>query len=163
MTQHAFSLPFIFSGAPQGYLHCTADGDALVRIEWSQLPLRSPVPPVFQTFAKAVAAYGNGTVIDHWPVSIALHGSPFFMDAWQALSKVAYGDTISYSELAVRAGRPHAIRAAASACAKNPLPLIIPCHRVIAKDGGLGGFAWGLEYKQRLLALETGCTGRTPQ
>lgn len=154
MMQHVFSLPFILASTPQGYLHCTTDGDALLRIEWAQTPLKSPVPPAFQPFAKTLTAYGNGAVIDHWPVSITLHGSPFYRKVWEALGKVAYGDTISYSELAFRAGRPHAIRAAASACAKNPLPLIIPCHRVIAKDGGMGGFAWGLDVKRALLQRE---------
>lgn len=113
------------------------------------------MPPAFASLADALAAYGKGAVIDHWPVTTVLKGSPFFLKAWHVLSKIVHGDTISYTELARRTGHPNAIRAAASACAKNPLPLIIPCHRVIAKDGGLGGFAWGLDIKQALLAAES--------
>lgn len=73
---------------------------------------------------------------------------------WRELCKIPYGSTITYSDLAARVNYPNAIRAVASACGRNPLPLIIPCHRVVAKDGGLGGFAWGLDKKAQLLQLE---------
>lgn len=73
---------------------------------------------------------------------------------WKELCKIPYGSTISYSDLAARVNSPHAVRAVASACGRNPLPVIIPCHRVVAKDGSLGGFAWGLEKKKQLLDIE---------
>lgn len=76
---------------------------------------------------------------------------------WVALSKVPYGQTISYSQLAEKVGFPRAIRAVASACGANPLPLVIPCHRIVAKDGTLGGFSLGgLAVKEKLLDLEKG-------
>lgn len=73
---------------------------------------------------------------------------------WQELCKIPYGSTISYSDLAARVAEPQAIRAVASACGKNPLPLAIPCHRVFGKDGSLGGFAWGVDKKEQLLQIE---------
>ncbi len=74
---------------------------------------------------------------------------------WLEIARIPYGETISYSTLAERVGFPRAIRAVASACGANPLPLVIPCHRVVAKDGTLGGFSLGgLAVKETLLALE---------
>lgn len=74
---------------------------------------------------------------------------------WIAIARIPYGETISYTELAERVGFPRAVRAVASACGANPLPLIIPCHRIVAKDGTLGGFSLGgLAVKEKLLALE---------
>jgi AraC family transcriptional regulator, regulatory protein of adaptative response / methylated-DNA-[protein]-cysteine methyltransferase len=75
---------------------------------------------------------------------------------WVQLAKIPYGTTVSYSELAERVGFPRAVRAVASACGANPLPLVIPCHRVIAKDGTLGGFSLGgVAIKETLLAIES--------
>lgn len=83
-------------------------------------------------------------------------GTPLQRAVWMALSKIPFGQTVSYTELAERVGFPRAVRAVASACGANPLPLVIPCHRVIAKDGSLGGFSLGgLEIKEKLLALES--------
>jgi methylated-DNA-[protein]-cysteine S-methyltransferase len=70
------------------------------------------------------------------------------------LPAIGYGETVSYTELATRAGRPTAVRAAASACATNPLPVVVPCHRVVRSDGGLGGYLGGLLAKRTLLDLE---------
>ncbi len=81
-------------------------------------------------------------------------GGDFRKACWRVMSAIPFGRTISYGELAERAGSAGAIRAAGSACATNPLPLFIPCHRVLKKDGTVGGFAWGAHYKEKLLALE---------
>ena len=70
------------------------------------------------------------------------------------LPTIGYGETVSYTELATRAGRPTAVRAAASACATNPLPVVVPCHRVVRSDGSLGGYLGGLPAKRTLLDLE---------
>lgn len=75
---------------------------------------------------------------------------------WLELTRLRYGEAITYSSLAERVGFPRAVRAVASACGANPLPLVIPCHRVISKDGSLGGFSLGgLEVKERLLTQES--------
>jgi methylated-DNA-[protein]-cysteine S-methyltransferase len=85
---------------------------------------------------------------------VFLKGTTFRTKALVQLSKVKYGKTISYSELAGLSGNKKAIRAAASACANNPVPIIIPCQRVIAKDGSLGGFGGGLNMKRKMLEME---------
>lgn len=81
-------------------------------------------------------------------------GSDFQKSVWAALRQLPYGSTCSYSELALQIGRDSAVRAVATANAANALMMIIPCHRVIAANGGLGGYAGGLPLKKRLLALE---------
>jgi methylated-DNA-[protein]-cysteine S-methyltransferase len=86
---------------------------------------------------------------------LAPEGTEFQRAVWQRLREIPYGETISYSELARRVGNPKASRAVGSANGANPIPIVIPCHRVIAADGGLGGFGGGLLVKQALLELET--------
>lgn len=86
---------------------------------------------------------------------LALHASGAFRrEAWEALRAVPAGETITYGELARRAGSPRAARAAGSACAQNPLPLFVPCHRVCSSDGSLGGYSAGLAWKRWLLHAE---------
>ncbi|MDO5565189.1 MAG: methylated-DNA--[protein]-cysteine S-methyltransferase [Planctomycetia bacterium] len=81
-------------------------------------------------------------------------GTPFMQQVWQALCEIPYGTVISYQELAERIGNRRATRAVGQANHRNPIPVFIPCHRVISKDGGLGGYECGLDTKERLLALE---------
>lgn len=81
-------------------------------------------------------------------------GTEFQMKVWRELARIPYGKTISYTELAKRIRNEKAVRAVGTANGRNPLSLVIPCHRVIAADGSLGGYAGGLETKKRLLALE---------
>ena len=85
---------------------------------------------------------------------LATEGTAFQRSVWRKLQEIPYGETISYGELAKRVGNPKASRAVGSANGKNPIPIVIPCHRVIAGDGGLGGFGGGLTVKEKLLALE---------
>jgi AraC family transcriptional regulator of adaptative response/methylated-DNA-[protein]-cysteine methyltransferase len=88
------------------------------------------------------------------PIDLA-GGTPLQRMVWLAIAKIPYGETISYTTLAERVGFPRAVRAVASACGANPVPLAIACHRVLAKDGTLGGFSLGgVEVKEVLLALE---------
>jgi methylated-DNA-[protein]-cysteine S-methyltransferase len=81
-------------------------------------------------------------------------GTSFQLSVWRELRKVAYGKTVSYGELARRVGNPKASRAVGAANGANPIPIIIPCHRVIGADGSLTGFGGGLEVKRFLLELE---------
>jgi methylated-DNA-[protein]-cysteine S-methyltransferase len=85
---------------------------------------------------------------------LAPKGTPFQLDVWNALLEVPYGDTVTYAELARRIGRPNAVRAVGAANGANPIPVIIPCHRVIGSNGTLTGYGGGIERKQWLLALE---------
>ena len=83
------------------------------------------------------------------------HGASGFRAETQlALAGVGYGETVTYTELAAMVGRPRAVRAVASACATNPLPIVLPCHRILRADGGLGGYRGGLDAKRWLLRME---------
>jgi len=103
----------------------------------------------------AVRAYDARTDL-HAPVGVPVRavGGAFREAAWRALRGVAPGTRVTYAELAALAGRPRAVRAAGSACATNPVPLFVPCHRVVRSDGTLGGFAYGLGLKRHLLDAE---------
>lgn len=88
------------------------------------------------------------------PPLAALDNAPFFSACRRALLRIPAGRTVTYHELARQAGRPAAIRAAGQACARNPLPLFVPCHRVLATGGRLGGFSAGPAWKRHLLQVE---------
>ena len=83
-------------------------------------------------------------------------GTDFQSEVWRQIARIPYGETITYSELARRAGKPAAVRAAGTATGRNPLSVVIPCHRVVGKDGRMTGYAGGLPRKQRLLEMESG-------
>ena len=97
--------------------------------------------------------YFSGTLTE-FKTPLATSGTKFQRQTWDALQSIPHGETRSYAQLAEMIGKPAAVRAVASANANNGLALIIPCHRVIAKDGGLGGYAGGIDRKQKLLNLE---------
>ena len=88
------------------------------------------------------------------PTRLAPVGAPFAIKVWEALMRVPSGHVTTYSEVALAAGRPAAVRAAATAIGRNPVSWLIPCHRAIRKSGGLGGYHWGLPVKRAMLALE---------
>lgn len=85
-----------------------------------------------------------------------LRGTPFRQKVWNALLEIPYGETRSYAELARSIGEPKAFRAVGAANGANPIAIIVPCHRVVASGGGLGGYGGGVPLKKRLLALESG-------
>ncbi len=87
-------------------------------------------------------------------LKLYVQGTKFQLAVWQQLCRIPVGQTITYSELAKRIGQPKATRAVANACGANLLAVIIPCHRVVRKSGDLGGYAWGVERKAKLLELE---------
>lgn len=87
-------------------------------------------------------------------IDYTLHGTDFQISIWQSLAKIPYGAVLTYQSFASLTAYPNAIRAVASAIGKNPLSIILPCHRVIRNDGSLGGYAGGIAVKKRLLALE---------
>ncbi len=105
--------------------------------------------------AEAVAAYFAGDLAALDAVEVRQQsGGNFLGHAWETLREVQPGHPISYTEFAERSGRPAAIRAAAQACARNAAALFVPCHRVVRTDGSMGGFRWGIDIKQWLLAHE---------
>lgn len=100
---------------------------------------------------------GTRTTFD---VDVELDGTPFQQRVWSALCTIPYGDTVSYIDIARQIGEPTASRAVGSANGRNPVSIIVPCHRVIAAGGKLGGYGWGLTRKQWLLDLETKVSAR---
>ena len=87
-------------------------------------------------------------------VALDLVGTEFQVQAWRALCRIPFGKTISYGQQAANIKKPKAFRAVGSANGKNPIPIIVPCHRVVSSDGSLGGYSLGLKMKKQLLALD---------
>jgi methylated-DNA-[protein]-cysteine S-methyltransferase len=106
---------------------------------------------------REILQYLAGRSVGEFTVPVDLSAAPaFHAKVLRALARVPYGRTVTYGELAARVGRPHGARAVGQAMARNPVPLVIPCHRVVACGGGLGGYGGGLDLKRRLLDLEIG-------
>jgi O-6-methylguanine DNA methyltransferase len=113
-----------------------------------------PLLDVPAAYAEPLLAYAAGDAIDPASLPVDLRGTDFQVRVWQALRRIPRGETRTYREVARAIGAPRAVRAVGSACAANPVALAVPCHRVLRADGALGGYAWGLGRKQRLLEIE---------
>ena len=111
--------------------------------------------PLLSSAKKELSEYFRGER-KTFDLPLCPSGTDFQKSVWKALLSIPYGDTRTYSEIAEEAGRKDAVRAAANAVGSNPIPIIIPCHRVIRKDGSLGGFSMkgGIETKKILLGIE---------
>lgn len=116
---------------------------------------RDPAP--FDAAISQLDAYFAGD-LKEFDVPLRLDGTPFQRSVWQQLLEIPYGQTRTYGELAAVLGKPAASRAVGLANGKNPVSVIVPCHRVIGANGGLTGYGGGLDRKQRLLAFESGTT-----
>jgi len=114
---------------------------------------------VLERASEEVRAYFAGA-LTRFQVPLAPRGSPFELAVWKALEQIPYGQTASYGEVAAWIGRPSGARAVGGAVGRNPICLVVPCHRVIGADGTLTGFGWGLDRKRWLLAHEQ--TGKPP-
>ena len=101
-----------------------------------------------------LAAYFAGGLRE-FSLPLELEGTPFQLHAWRVLRAVTYGTTTTYGQIATQMGRPHASRAVGGAMSKNPIAVIVPCHRVVGKNASLTGYAGGLNMKRRLLAMES--------
>jgi methylated-DNA-[protein]-cysteine S-methyltransferase len=147
--------------SPVGPLRLASDGDALCLIEFEhpRHPARwaNPWPagddPVLRDARRQLDAYFDGS-LRRFDLPLAARGTAFQHEVWTALREIAYGRTMSYAELAERIGKPNSTRAVGAANGRNPLPIVVPCHRVIGADGSLTGFGGGLPVKRFLLALE---------
>jgi methylated-DNA-[protein]-cysteine S-methyltransferase len=118
--------------------------------------------PQAQHLAKTVSeldAYFAGK-LRRFTMPLDVAGTPFQNKVWSELERIPYGETRSYADIARRIRNDKATRAVGTANGRNPIPIIVPCHRVIASDGGLGGYSGGLATKQRLLTLETKFAGK---
>lgn len=122
-------------------------------------------PELLPSVAAQLTAYFAGELTDFdfdaFELPCALTGTEFQREVWHALIRIPYGKTCSYGDLARHIGRPKAVRAVGAANGANPIPIIVPCHRVIASDGSLHGFGGGLDIKQQLLNLEQGSRQRS--
>ena len=138
---------------PIGPLLLRADHGRLNRVEFEALAAwRSGAPPFPEAEAQ-LHAYFAGE-LERFELPLAPLGTPFQRSVWDALAEIPYGTTTTYSELAARIGRPSACRAVGTANGRNPLPVIVPCHRVVGAAGTLTGYGGGLARKRLLLALE---------
>ena len=113
-----------------------------------------PLTPLIEAAKRELTAFFEGAPTDFAALSLDPRGTSFQLRVWQELRRIPWGQTISYGELARRVGSPKASRAVGQANAVNPIPLIIPCHRVIAANGSLGGYSSGLDRKRWLLRHE---------
>jgi methylated-DNA-[protein]-cysteine S-methyltransferase len=104
--------------------------------------------------AEAITRFHDGDLLAIDAVPVRQRSGEFLVHAWDVLRTIPAGAPVTYTEYATKSGRPAAVRAAASACARNAAALFVPCHRVLRTDGTLGGFRWGLEVKRWLIAHE---------
>ncbi|MFZ5570726.1 MAG: methylated-DNA--[protein]-cysteine S-methyltransferase [Thermodesulfobacteriota bacterium] len=143
-----------------GCLTLVADEAGLRRIDFQTDAKNAPrrengkKNPAFFAEAKAQLRAYFKRERKRFDLPLAPEGTEFQLRVWRALQAIPYGDLASYQAIAAAAGNPRAARAAGAACGKNPIPIIIPCHRVVGSDGSLTGFGGGLAVKQRLIDLE---------
>ena len=145
--------------SPVGKLRLIASDKGLVAIDVQNVRVASDfetsasAQKILSTTKKQLEQYfaGKRTNFD---IPLDLQGTDFQQQAWRALCRIPYGKTISYGQQAKNIKKPKAFRAVGSANGKNPIPIIVPCHRVVASDGSLGGYSLGLKMKKQLLALE---------
>ncbi|MEJ2038818.1 MAG: methylated-DNA--[protein]-cysteine S-methyltransferase [Desulfosarcinaceae bacterium] len=116
---------------------------------------------VFKEVKAQLSAYFKGK-LKRFDLPLAPKGTEFQQRVWRALRNIAYGELVSYGDIALAVGNPKAVRAVGAANGKNPIPIIVPCHRVIGSDGSLTGFGGGLDVKQRLIDLERGALPKRP-
>jgi methylated-DNA-[protein]-cysteine S-methyltransferase len=159
---------YTYMTTPIGALLLAGDDDFLKRVGFPQgSGRRIPQPDwqenktPFQQTIRQLAAYFAGE-LSEFDLPLAPQGTPFQLAVWQALRQIPYGTTTSYGALAKAIGKPQAVRAVGAANGANPIPIIIPCHRVIGSNGKLTGFGGGLETKARLLKLEQPAAGSNP-
>ena len=146
--------------SPVGPLMLAADGSGLRHIEFrhnrhpaNRADWHGGDNEVLQAAEAQLGEYFAGRR-QRFELPLAPQGTAFQREVWQTLAEIPYGATWSYRDLAQRIGRPSAMRAVGAANGRNPLPIVLPCHRVIGADGGLTGFGGGLPTKELLLRLE---------
>lgn len=138
-----------------GIMRLTEEGGAITRIELTDAAdAHTMLTPLLREAEQQIMVYleGKRQVLD-FPIRMV--GTPFQQRVWHALQQIPYGTTRTYGEIATAIGNPRASRAVGMACNKNPLLLIVPCHRVVGANGQLTGFAYGTDAKQWLLELES--------
>ena len=156
-----YTTTFRSVDSPVGPLLLTSDGTALTRLlfaaepdpSWSAEPC-----PVLDRAVTQLAEYFRGERTD-FDLPLDPAGTPFQLTVWVALRDIPYAGTINYGQLATRVGNPRASRAVGLANGRNPISIVVPCHRVIGADGSLTGYGGGLDRKRTLLELERHTSG----
>ena len=134
-------------------LTVTVEDDAVSEIRFGRHSDRPPATPLEHRVANELLEYSAGTRTT-FTFRLAPTGTPFRRRVWEALQRIPYGETRTYGEIAAAVGKPGAARAVGTANHFNPIPVVIPCHRVVGSDGRLCGFGGGLDLKRHLLELE---------
>ena len=150
-----FSLSYDIFNSPVGKLYLEFSGKILVGISFSKpsgIPFKEGAAT--KSFMKELSLYFKGSKSEFNQETKFLTGTEFEQKVWNVLAKIPYGETRSYKWVAEKIGKPAATRAVGRALSKNPIPVVVPCHRVIESDGSIGGFSSGVETKRRLLDLE---------
>ena len=154
-------MHYCHTDSPLGPLLLAGEGETLHVIGFPEGPKAMQANPAWSrddtAFAEArrqLAEYFDGSR-QAFDLSLAPRGTEFQLAVWEALRQIPYGATCSYQDIAERIGRPTAVRAVGAANGRNPLPIVVPCHRVIGRNGSLTGFGGGLPAKQFLLGLES--------
>ncbi|MDE6140182.1 MAG: methylated-DNA--[protein]-cysteine S-methyltransferase [Alistipes sp.] len=153
--REAFDAEYAFVDSPYGEMIEVFSNDGLCYLGFAQPDRTTVLNHVAEIFPNIRLA-GAGKCRDIFSCDVTLHliGTHFQIDVWRALLDVGRGETICYSELARRAGHASAVRAVASAVGDNPVTLLVPCHRIVRRDGSIGQYYWGSELKRRMLCDE---------
>ena len=155
------TMNYCYLESPIGTLLIAGDESTIRRIEFPRKGTPGRPEPHWRESMRGPVAEAVRQLLEYFArkrtsfdLPLAPEGTPFQRSVWRHLQDIPYGETISYGELAKRVGNPKASRAVGAANGKNPLPIVIPCHRVIGSNGTLTGFGGGLPTKEALLGLE---------
>lgn len=138
--------------SPVGAVSVEADDVCVTAVRFMRSKQQNP-NPITELAVKEMLEYFSGKR-KSFTVNLRFDGTEFQNKVWTALCDISYGETASYSDIARAVGSPRACRAVGSANNKNPIPIIVPCHRVVGKNGSLVGYAGGIEIKKKLLQIE---------
>ncbi|HQC42384.1 MAG TPA: methylated-DNA--[protein]-cysteine S-methyltransferase [Verrucomicrobiota bacterium] len=141
-----------------GLIGITEERGSITELFWEKgvpgADMRASETPLLSRAFALLEAYLSGEAVDWSQLPLSPRGTPFQLRVWEELKKIPRGRIRTYGQIAALVGNPRAARAVGSANRRNPIPIIIPCHRVVEAGGRLGGFLWGADIKRKLLALE---------
>lgn len=157
------SLSYKFLDSPVGKLKLVASETGLIAVLWeNDKPQRVPLSDLVEDNSQSILLEAERQLKEYFAgerrsfsIPLDMRGTPFQKDVWRALQAIPFGETLSYGQIANQLGKPRASRAVGAANGRNPISIVVPCHRVIGSTGKLTGFAGGLETKAHLLNLET--------
>jgi methylated-DNA-[protein]-cysteine S-methyltransferase len=157
------NLSYKYFASPVGKLKLVASQTGLMAILWeNDNPRRVPLEDLVEDNNHSILIETERQLKEYFAgkrdvfsIPLDMRGTAFQKDVWRALQEIPFGKTLSYGEIAKQLGRPTASRAVGAANGRNPISIVVPCHRVIGSSGKLTGFAGGLDTKARLLSLET--------